>query len=276
MTSGVSFGDIPVEDIAVGDRLRRIDPAWVEVLAASIETQGLAQPVSVVLEQGGFFTLLAGAHRLEAVRSLGWTAIPARIVEWEWMDAHERRISEIHENLIRHELTKLDRARSLSTLKVIHEQLHPETKNGAQGGRGAKSNESEIFAFSKETAEQIGLSRRSIELAVAIWGRLSDDSRARLPGTPFADHQASLKALADLGDDEQAAVLDILLADAPKAKTVAEALAIAHGKPAESEKDKAFRRALSSFAPLTPTERKSIYRYYETEIRAYAAEQGWL
>ena len=240
MTSGVSFGDIPVEDIAVGDRLRRIDPAWVEVLAASIETQGLAQPVSVVLEQGGFFTLNAGAHRLEAVRSLGWTAIPARIVEWEWLDARERRISEIHENLIRHELTKLDRARSLSTLKVIHEQLHPETKNGGRRGNqhtGGIARQNEIFSFCSETAEKVGLSRRSIELAVAIWGRLSDDSRARLPGTPFADHQASLKALADLGDDEQVAVLDILLADAPKAKTVAEALAIAHGRPAESEKD---------------------------------------
>jgi len=51
--------------------------------------------------------LVAGAHRLEAVRKLGWEQLPAVFIE---ADAVDVRRWEIAENLHRAELTVLERA----------------------------------------------------------------------------------------------------------------------------------------------------------------------
>lgn len=62
-------------------------------------------------EQAGLFDLVAGAHRVEAARSLGWTRIEAVLVDGS---PDEIRTMELEENLARAELTALDRARFLA------------------------------------------------------------------------------------------------------------------------------------------------------------------
>ena len=73
-----TYEQIPVASIDVGARLRQTDPAWVEALSVLINEQGVLHPISVVHENSGRYSLLAGAHRLDAVKALGWDTIDAR------------------------------------------------------------------------------------------------------------------------------------------------------------------------------------------------------
>ncbi len=147
--------DVPLAEIDIPeDRARSFDPAEAQALAFVIAASGLQHPVRIRLA-GNRFVLIAGRKRLEAFRLLGWETIPATVSTAATDD--QARLEEVMENLGRVELTKLDRCQHLYELKQVYERLHPETKNGANGGVGSKRNENEIFAFSLDAAEKVGL-----------------------------------------------------------------------------------------------------------------------
>jgi ParB family chromosome partitioning protein len=75
--------DVPLEDIAVAliapnqfQPRTEFDPGAIADLKASIEQNGLIQPLVVRRVQDGF-ELVAGERRLRAVRDLGWEEVPA-------------------------------------------------------------------------------------------------------------------------------------------------------------------------------------------------------
>jgi ParB family chromosome partitioning protein len=79
MTSGIEFPAIqhlPLEQIRVGPRHRH-DMGDLQALADSISEIGLLQPIGVTAD----FALVFGERRLRAARILGWTTVPARIVD---------------------------------------------------------------------------------------------------------------------------------------------------------------------------------------------------
>lgn len=277
---GVSYGRIPIEEVTVGERLRRTDPAWVEALSKSMKARGLLQPIRVTLEEEGTFSLSSGGHRLEAARELGWTDIPAVVVEAAWINAQERLLDEILENLVRHELTKLDRARALYELKRVYSDLYPETRRGgdrkSRAAKEAREDQTAVFAIRSEIAEEIGLSQRSIRLAVSIWEGLSEKSRERLPLTAFANHQQSLQLLSQQPHDVQDKALGMLMADHPRATTVADAIARIEKRRQPTEAERRWTRALASIERLKPGERRRLFTQYEDEVRAFAKLQGWL
>lgn len=205
------------------DRARSFDPDDAIALAPAIAASGLLHPIRVRIV-GNRYRLVAGRKRLEAVRLLDWDAIPIAISTAKTDD--DARLEEVMENLGRFDLNKLDRAQHLYELKRVHERLHPETRAGMAGALAKHGTANEIFAFAPSTAEKIGLSRRSIELAVKLWADLSPDSRKRAAGTWLADHQSGLKELSEQSPADQAKVLDMVLAVAPTAATIAEAVAI--------------------------------------------------
>ena len=65
-----------ISAIVVGEHRHRRDLGDIESLAASIGSLGLLHPVTVDAEGN----LLAGARRLAACLSLGWTDIDVRVV----------------------------------------------------------------------------------------------------------------------------------------------------------------------------------------------------
>ena len=137
---------LPVQlaQIRVADRLRLVlDEATVATIAGSMAELGLQSPVLLRpwraagsdawgREDAGLFALVAGAHRLDAARRLGWAHIEALIVEGT---PDEVRLIEIDENLARAELTVLDRARFLAARKRIYLRLHPERRRGGETAR---------------------------------------------------------------------------------------------------------------------------------------------
>lgn len=219
-----SFHDVKLAEIEIpADRARQLDPAWAEALAAMIAGHGLINPITLRIVDGRK-RLVTGLHRHAAFGILGREEIPSRISIAASDD--EARMEEVMENLGRHELKVLDRCHHLYELKQVYERLYPETKAGVAGGLAKNGAANEIFSFAADTAEKIGLSRRSIEIAVKIWKDLSVASRQRCEGTWLADHQAGLKQLAEQTAGDQAKVLDLLFATPPRATNVPDALTI--------------------------------------------------
>ena len=109
---------VGLDEIVVGHRLRAgVNQEAVSRLVDSIERVGLRTPISVrhveewtdpdTGEQvSGALELVAGRHRLEALRRLGATTAPVVMVQ----DETEARLWEISENLHRAELSPVERA----------------------------------------------------------------------------------------------------------------------------------------------------------------------
>jgi hypothetical protein len=89
-------------------------PELVDTLAASLAKDGLQVPIIVRLEGDTGHCLVAGLHRLEAAKRLGWTEIEASIDPD--MDAAQGKRVEIIENLHRGELTKAEREQHVAEL----------------------------------------------------------------------------------------------------------------------------------------------------------------
>jgi hypothetical protein len=73
----IDMQSIPIASIRIENRLRPLDSAKVAELAASIAELGLLQPIGIRPDG----TLVYGYHRLEACKQLGWTEIPAVVVD---------------------------------------------------------------------------------------------------------------------------------------------------------------------------------------------------
>lgn len=225
----VEFRDIPVGAVQIGPRLREVDADWAEALAAMIAQTGLQHPIEVILAGATRYTLIAGAHRLAAVKLLGWPEIPARIVEPETENvALEARLHEIVENIGRRELSALDRAAHVAELSVVYGQLYPEPpRGGDRRSKTAKINLANLanlknWPFRKEIAAKTGLSERTIRRAVDLIRRLHPEVVAMLRAHRAADNGAALGYLAGLSKDRQ----------------IEEARAILEGKPFRNQSDK--------------------------------------
>lgn len=229
--------------IDVGERLREVDPAYVEVLRESIANIGLIQPIEVRETEGDRFLLVAGAHRLAAVKGLAAPMIEVVVVKASDLRAQLR---EIDENLIRHELKALDRAGFLARRKEVWEALYPETAKGKAGATKRWFGANDKMSFAYQAAEKAGLTPRTIQRDIGIWRNLTPETLARIRGTWLADHQAQLKALSALGGEIQARVLDALLRSENPASNVAAALAEATGqrKPERDEAEETAARLI--------------------------------
>ena len=98
---------ISLSKIIVESRKRPIDFVVVADLQKSIEQQGLLQNIGVKQTKAGY-RLVFGAHRLEAVKALGWPEIQARIFPEDTSD-DECLLAELQENRIRNDLTGAER-----------------------------------------------------------------------------------------------------------------------------------------------------------------------
>ena len=87
--------ELKISEIKIGERFRKSSGS-LSSLVASIREVGLLHPV-VVSEKN---ELIAGVRRLEAARLLGWTEIPATIV-----NIADLRKGEVQENLVRKDFT---------------------------------------------------------------------------------------------------------------------------------------------------------------------------
>ncbi|MCR9267938.1 MAG: ParB N-terminal domain-containing protein, partial [Alphaproteobacteria bacterium] len=203
------------------------------------------QPI-IIAESDDGFLLVAGAHRLEAARLLGWKTIVAVLATGT---RDELRLVEIDENLARRHLSVLDRAIALGERKRIYEALHPETKRGGDRKsaeiKGKNQNVnltvwsvggSAVASFSELTAEKLGVSKSKVERAVRIAAALTPELREALTGHPIAENQGQLLKLVKLQPADRDKVIAALTREADPAASVQEALAIVQRRPKSKEK----------------------------------------
>ncbi len=120
---------IAINEIKVGPGRRETQPEAVRELADSISEVGLLNPITVNQEN----TLIAGFHRLEAAKLLGWKEIECTVSR---LDSLQAKLAEIDENFVRVELGSVDYGDLLLQRKEIYEKLHPETKVGISQAAG--------------------------------------------------------------------------------------------------------------------------------------------
>ncbi|MBX9592767.1 MAG: ParB N-terminal domain-containing protein [Roseomonas sp.] len=222
-TDIVSLG---LDDIVVGARVRRLNGAWVDLIAASMRERGQDTPITVgPADEDGRHALIAGAHRLAAARQAGLQRISA-MVRAETGAAAD--LLEIDENLLRHELTQLDRSVFLARRQQIWERLYPDTAHGKarKGAAGQKTTGLSFMpeTFTAATARSLGLDQRSIQRAIAR-ARIAEDVREMIAHHPIANSGAQLDQLVALPVAEQRRVAQALARADNPARNIAAALA---------------------------------------------------
>lgn len=264
--------DVPKRTIR-GERAARV-----ETLAKDIAANGLLQPIVVVEFDDGRFSVDDGALRVLALRANKAAEVDAHVTKVSWLKPEARTIRGIMANLDRDEYTALERCEALFTLKQAYEALHPETKNGGDrksaAAKNRAKNQNEIFSFSNAAAEATGLSRRAIEIAVAIFEGLTLATKERLRGTPFEHKQSDLKALSVEGGEIQSAALDLLLAEPVEALTVVDAIALAKGERPDDPSEKVYASFADRWSRFEIRQKRSFVASYRAEIVAILKEQG--
>lgn len=151
--------DLPIDQIIRRADARAVDPATVAGLAESIAEIGLINPIRV-RKSGDGWEVIAGAHRLEACKSLGLAEIGADVVE---DDDESAILAMIDENLCRAELSPSDRARLTAQRKAIYLRRHPETDHGGNlGGPSGQFVHTATPSFTEDTAKAIGKDERTV------------------------------------------------------------------------------------------------------------------
>lgn len=189
----------PVDAIDVSDRMRdRCDDDTVVRLMDSIQRIGLQTPISVRWV-GDSLMLVAGRHRLEAVRRLGWDMVDCTMLTGT---DDEARMWEIAENLHRAELTVLERDEHIAEWVRLagnqSAQLAPIESRRADG-RGHRP-EGGINAAVRE----LGVERTAAQRATKV-ANLSPEAKAAAKETGLDNNQSALLKAAKEAPEEQAA-----------------------------------------------------------------------
>lgn len=265
---------IPLDAIAVGDRLRAVDPDHVAHIAASIAQIGQQAPIHLAPPGGdGRHLLLAGAHRLEALRLLGQSFALAVIVD---VDALDEQLIEIDENLMRRELSELDRAVFLARRKAIYEERHPEARAGGRRMKhpGDRSDlqvmlkhhlPPEAEGFHRDVAKKLGLAPSYVRQLLAR-ARIEPELRAALAGSRWADHGSTLDAIARLHDPKvRRAIVDALTRAEAPARNLSEAQAEVLGVRVRDKAEDQFKRLLAAWKKADAPARRRFEEFLRRE-----------
>jgi len=184
---------IPVQAIAVPDGHREINPAAVDNLVASMGRSdvGLLNPILVrVFTGSNEMRLVAGRHRLEAAKRLGWDFINAFYLN---VGDAEARMRTIAENLHRSELTALERSEQIEEWRVLCEQ-NPNAQVGHSGGKPQRG--------VSQTAKDLGVSRQEVERAEKI-AKITPAAKEAAKEAGIDDNQSKLLKVAAAEPEKQ-------------------------------------------------------------------------
>lgn len=220
-TAGAPDPEFHVRDIAIAEL--RLDPAArpigrVDQLAESIREFGLLNPVTVTTD----LRLIAGQHRVAAFLLLGRERIPAHVLTTSELKAE---MATLDENLLRCELTALERAEHLHRRKSLYETLYPDTRRGGNRGNqftGGKKRQTAKSAFCQSAGAQMGRSDRTVRHYLQIARKLSGAAKDRVRATPLANKTDTLMRLSRLTERNQIDVVEVLLRG--RIRSVGEAL----------------------------------------------------
>lgn len=160
---------IKISDIKIKSGRRPLDPDTVSEIAGSIKEIGLINPITITKDN----TLIAGLHRVEAMKLLEQDEIPCVKME---IDELRTKIIEIDENIIRHRLHFLDRGNQLLQRKQIYEEIYQEAKTNVFKGNQYIDVVDAPIAFTSDAAEKLKISQRTVQEEIQIAEGLTDEA----------------------------------------------------------------------------------------------------
>jgi ParB family chromosome partitioning protein len=186
-----------ISEIRIKIRLRASSEENIQEIADSINEIGLINPISIDTDNN----LIAGFHRLQAYKLLGFKEIPAIISTQKELKA---RLQEIDENLKRAELTSIEKSTHIEERENILRQL----------GKMAVKGDNRYSAATKSTqmqrASAFGMSRRNYQYHKEL-ENLHPEVRDLLNDTVYASKLMDLVMLAREDDNIQLKVANCLI-----------------------------------------------------------------
>ena len=201
------YEQVEIDRIEILGQRRKLNADVVSALAASIQQIGLRTPISVRQGAQGYY-LIAGAHRLAAVKQLGWNVIPADV----FLEATsiEIRLWELSENLHRSDLTAQERADMIAEWVKITEATQTKAKltkkNSAGEAHGSHLGRPE--GGIRAAARALGVDRNEAGRALKI-ASLAPEAKEVAREVGLDNNQSALLRALDAGPSakEQAAAL---------------------------------------------------------------------
>ena len=203
-----------ISEIKINPRRRDTQQRNVEELARSIAAVGLMNPITITQDN----MLIAGLHRLEAAKLLGWTEIECTVSNADGLQAE---LAEIDENFVRTGLSHRELGDLLLRRKELYEAIHPETRQGQRNGQTAKNDKLTVLAakpFSEDTADKLGISKRTVERLVQTAANLTPEAKKTIRDTGDKITKGDALKISRLPPDQQAEAAAVLTIAAPTPK----------------------------------------------------------
>ena len=203
-----------ISEIKINPGRRDTQQRNVEELARSIAAVGLMNPITVTQDN----TLIAGLHRLEAVKLLGWMEIECVVIEADGLQAE---LAEIDENFVRAGLSHRELGDLLLRRKELYEAIHPETRQGQRNGQTAKNDNLTVLAakpFSEDTADKLGISKRTVEQLVQTARDLTPEAKKTIRDAGDKITKGDALKISRLPPDQQAEAAAVLTIAPPTPK----------------------------------------------------------
>tara|TARA_B100000131_G_C18124175_1_gene614055 strand:+ start:1508 stop:3022 length:1515 start_codon:yes stop_codon:yes gene_type:complete len=195
----VSFNDritdIPIDEIKIRFRLRTPKQSKIEELAESIKTLGLLNPITVDNE----YYLIAGFHRMHALKLLGHTRIPAIVKDYS--NLHSQ-LGEIDENLKRASLSHIEIAEHMVKREEVLNQMGLRMISGFNQNKGLVSTD--------ELAKEFGVTKRQYRMKKQP-AKIVEDVRDQLRDTKWAEVLTDMVKLSQRTPDEQRKISELLI-----------------------------------------------------------------
>jgi len=192
------FRKVSVSSVCVGERLRKLDMAKVDELAISFSNCGIINPITLDSE----LNLIAGNHRLEAAKKLGWQEIQSQVLD---ADELMQELQEIDENLVRNNLCYISTGEHIAKRERILMALGKRAQRG--DNRYSLEDKEEVFS-TDALAEKIGVSNRVYRLRRQV-SNLTPIVRNALRGTTHANNLVDLVLLSRMEDSIQERVAEL-------------------------------------------------------------------
>jgi phage N-6-adenine-methyltransferase len=209
-----NFTRCEIADIEIpSNRLRALNVKKVKEIAESINFNGQLHPIAVC-KSGEKLTLMAGLHRLEACKLLGYDLIDCSI---RTIDPMQAELIEIEENLVRQELTVLEESEHYQRRDELLDAMGLRAKVGFNGNQYTKEEKGtpllggdEVGSAtvappktSQEIASDLGLSKRTFQERKQIAKNIDPDVKEDLRNTEIANSTTQLVEVARMEPETQ-------------------------------------------------------------------------
>ena len=202
------------DEIDFPAKARPTNATDVVALASSIRAIGLQNPPTVI-ERAGRYLLIAGRHRLEALRVLGEERVPFRVVDFSDVEC---RLWTISENLHRTELHPVHRAEQIAEFARLVKERQTAQVAHPHGAEEMQKSAREAFGLGNPAQlEPVSKGGRGLEGGGSEGGQLAHPERYEQRGVSLAARELGItreevrrsQAIAALPDEVKAKAVEL-------------------------------------------------------------------